>query len=109
MKATEKPMDAFEKHCSDLRVGHGTHPTIEQKIREMLTEHGLWPNERVDDVIERCKNHEKLFDSMGNRWGDRVDDYPRQILSILWLSVKIVTLEYIDEVIPLAFYRGMFE
>lgn len=115
MEATGKPMSTFEKHCSDLRVKHAlshpstaSYPTVEEIIREKLTEHGLWPNERVDDVIERCKNHNTLLKEMVNRWNDKIDDYPPQLLAVLWLSVKLITVEYIDEVIPLAFYRPMF-
>ena len=81
--------------------------TIEEKIRSLLGEHGLWPEKHIEAVIERVKNH-KILKSMSGRWNDNVDEYPIQIIAVLWLSIRKITVEYIDEVIPLAFYRSMF-
>jgi len=81
--------------------------TFEQRIRELLSKHGLWPEWHVDAVIERCKNHNE-FEDTKSVWNDVVEGYPLQFLASLWYKVRRVTVEYIDETIPKVWYRGMF-
>lgn len=81
--------------------------TFEQKIRELLSEYGLWPEQHIDAVVKRAKES-PMNDGMEGRWGDDMEGYPPTILSILWLAVKTITVEYIDEVMPQAWFRPMF-
>lgn len=57
-------------------------------------------------VMDRAVNHE-LFHSMKFRWHEDTTAYPPQLLAVVWLSVKKLALEYIDEVCPEAWYRPM--
>lgn len=81
--------------------------TLEQKLRELLSNHGLWPDD-VDAVIELVKADDETNELMLDRWNDPVQDYLPSILSALWIHTKSIALEYIDEVMPKAFFRPMF-
>ena len=81
--------------------------TFEDKIKEMLVEHGMWDDE-AKAVVEMLKA-DKLNESMAHRWNDDVEDYPLSMLAILWMETKHIAIEYIDANCPEAFYRPMFE
>lgn len=81
--------------------------TLEQKLRELLSDYGLWPDEHVDAVIELVKADE-TNKAMLDRWNDSVQDYLPSLFSALWIITKQTALEYIDEVMPTAFFRPMF-
>ena len=80
--------------------------TIEDKIKEMLIEHGLFDNQAAE-IIEAMKVDE-INEPMEHRWTDKVDDYPPQMLTILWAGAKYQALEYIDANCPEAWFRPMF-
>jgi len=80
--------------------------TIEDKLEEMLVEHGMWP-EQAEAVMEIMKVDD-IHESMIHRWGDDVEDYPQGLLLILWGSAKVKALEYIDANCPEAWFRPMF-
>ena len=80
--------------------------TIEDKIMEMLVEHGMWDNQAVA-VMEMMKADE-VNESMAHRWNDNVEDYPLSMLAILWMKAKGTALKYIDANCPEAWFRPMF-
>lgn len=80
--------------------------TIQETVERKLVEHGIWPKD-VPDIMTRIKGHSLLQD-MAQRWNDDVTGYPTQFLAVVWVSAKKITLEWIDENQPEAFYRQMF-
>lgn len=80
--------------------------TFEEKIKELLVGNGMFPHQS-DEVMERIKTDE-AHKSMKRRWTDSVDDYPPQMIQIVWLIAKQHALEYIDENLPKAWFRPMF-
>lgn len=80
--------------------------TIEEKIREMLIERGLFENQ-AQAVIDMAKT-DIQNKAMLERWSDDVDGYPQSMLNILWLFIEISTLKWIDENLPLAWFRSLF-
>ncbi len=81
--------------------------TIESKLRQLLEQHGLWPQE-VDAVIAAMKSDE-ITKSMAQRWNDDADGYPPQMMAVLWTSAKRQAREWIDANKPKHFARAMFE
>ena len=80
--------------------------TIEDKIREMLVEHGMFENDAAA-VVETMKADE-ANEPMAHRWNDNIEDYPPSILVVLWMEARNVALEYIDANCPKAWFRPMF-
>ena len=80
--------------------------TIEDKIREMLVERGMFDSQAVE-VVEAMKV-DKINEPMEHRWMDEADDYPPQMLTILWIGAKHQALKYIDANCPKAWFRPMF-
>lgn len=80
--------------------------TLEEKLRQLLVEHGLFESQ-ADAVIQSVKADD-ANEAMLGRWGDAVDDYPPQMLAMLWLSTKRHALSYIDANLPLAWFRPLF-
>ena len=80
--------------------------TIEDKIKEMLVEHGMW-EDQAEAVVEAMKANE-INRSMVHRWNDDVEGYPPSMLAILWMKAKHAAIEYIDANCPETFFRPMF-
>ena len=79
--------------------------TIEEKIRQLLSEHGMWST-GLEETMKEAKEG-KLLESMSQRWGDQVSDYPQALLAVLWLNVRGIALDWVDENCPGAFYRSL--
>lgn len=81
--------------------------TIEEKIRQTLSERGLFPH-MCDDIMERIKSDD-AHKSTPVRWADNVNNYPPQLFDIVWEIARYHTLEYIDEKLPNVWFRPAFE
>jgi len=79
--------------------------TIEEKIRQLLSEHGMWST-GLEETMREAKEGD-LLESMAQRWGDSLDDYPPQFLAVLWLCVRGIALDWVDANCPKAFYRPL--
>lgn len=79
--------------------------TIEEKIRALLDEHGA--GGYADKLIELAKSDKSLAE-MSKRWADDINEYPQIILIQTWINVKEITLKWIDENLPKAFFRPLF-
>jgi hypothetical protein len=71
-----------------------------------LVSHGMF-EEQANKVLDRCRQDE-ILKPMGGRWNDTVDGYPPQMKAVVLLSVRKVAVDWIDENIPMAWFRGMF-
>lgn len=80
--------------------------TIEETLVEMLVDCGMFDSD-AKAVMERVKA-DKGNEAMSMRWRDGIEGYPEQLLAVLWLSTKRHAVEWIDDNIPLAWYRPMF-
>lgn len=80
--------------------------TFEQYMRNALFERGMlepW----IDQVMERTKA-DPANEAM-DRWTDQVEGYPDQFAAFIWYSTKRHALQWIDENLPRAWFRPMFE
>lgn len=80
--------------------------TVEDKLKEMLFNHGLFENQATT-IVEMVKA-DKANEATERRWEDNVEDYPSVFLSALWLSVQDCALQYIDANCPEAWFRSLF-
>jgi hypothetical protein len=79
--------------------------TIEEKIKELLESHGMWAD-GLEYTLKAMKEDAALSDIAG-RWGEPVDDYPPSFIGEIWLSVRGIALEWVDENYPQAFHRPL--
>lgn len=80
--------------------------SFEFAMKRKLEQSGLSLTQ-AEQIIELAKKDEAL-DSFKERWGDTESEYPPAMVNVLWISVKTIALEWIDENIPQAWFRPMF-
>ena len=81
--------------------------TFNEYVLQMLFANGLVKSQ-AEAVLERAKNH-KLLLPMKDRLNEECDGYPDSIKALVWISVKQVTLEWINESLPHAWFKPLFE
>jgi len=81
--------------------------TFKQAIIEELTSSGFFPDQALE-VFERLVAN-PAQKSMQGRWDEDYTSYPKPVFSILLVAVKSVALEYIEEKMPNAWFRPMFD
>ena len=82
--------------------------TIREKMIELLCENGMWPKDAPVVIDEMLAAREEGDPSHAVRWDGPTDQYPPQLLAVLWMSVRAAGLKWIDANCPEAFYRPMF-
>ncbi len=80
--------------------------TIQERILELLQEHGMWPDQAAE-VVEMVKA-DKANEAMAGRWDDSAEGYSISLIAALWFSIKDTALQYIDANCPKAWFRPMF-
>lgn len=80
--------------------------TIEQRLTKMCFDNGMFLTnaQAVMDLVT-SKENEPLFPNMVRRWADNEDEYPSQLLAVLWFGVKSIAVNWIDANVPQAWYR----
>jgi len=86
--------------------------TIREKLEKHLRDHGLLSDDAsqvMEIVIKATEDSTDPNHAMNHRWDDVVDDYPKQLFGILWLSVRRQAIKWIDANKPKHFARAMFD
>ena len=81
--------------------------TIREKLKSMMFENGMFP-EQAEAVLMGMEADES-HDALTEVFGKEIEGYPVQFLAVAWLTTRHAALDWIDENIPLAWYRPMFE
>jgi len=80
--------------------------TFEEKLMSMIIERGLTIPD-AGEIIALAKVDERIV-SMDNRWTDNIEGYPDTMISLLWMSVKDIAVEWIDANCPKAWFRNLY-
>jgi len=80
--------------------------TLEEKIKEMLFERGLF-EDQAKEIFDMMRE-DKANESMQDRWRDDIAGYPEPLLAVLWMSAKLTAVQWIDDNCPQAWYRPLF-
>ena len=80
--------------------------TFEDKIKELLENHGMF-GRQITEVLSYAKNHE-LLKTIEGKWHEDIEGYPQTMVTVIWLSMKVIVIEWIDAECPQAFFRPMF-
>lgn len=81
--------------------------TFEEYAKDYLQQRGMFPTQALA-VLEKFKAA-KEAESMIGRWQENIEDYPGVLLIGITLTLNSCALEWIDENLPLAWYRPLFE
>lgn len=81
--------------------------TFREKMADLMISNGLWPKEAAE--VLTAAEADKALESMRDRWGDDVEDYPLQMLTVLWMSVRHIAAEWLALNKPQHFARPLFE
>lgn len=79
--------------------------TIKEAILKRLYDNGMFPDQAAAVMEQVIANSES---SMDKRWNDNEADYAPSIQAVLWITVKIEALKYIDANCPEAWFRPTF-
>jgi len=83
--------------------------TTRERLKGMLTERGMF-DENADEVLkEAIPRIEKSTPDYKITWDRPADEYLDAFYDSMWLSLRDVALEWIDEKAPEAWFRPMFE
>jgi len=82
--------------------------TTQQRLYSMLTDRGL-SDKQVDEVMELAKpEFDKVADQYDITYDRPSDEYPDVIYNILFMLIKPITLKWIEENKPMAWFKVMF-
>ena len=80
-----------------------TDKTVEETIKSLLIEHGLFEKE-ADEVIGELKNR---VENRSVRWNEAHNAYPDTVIWALSLNAKAEAVRWIDTNCPQHWARGM--
>ena len=83
--------------------------TTKEKLKAMLTECGMFETQ-AEAVLEiAIPQIEALTPEYHITWDRPAQEYPEQIYTAMWLTLKAVAKDWIAKNEPRAWYRPMFE
>jgi hypothetical protein len=65
-------------------------------------------SDQAAKIIELAKAN-KTIRASGLRWSEDINMSPATVVPALWLNMRQIALDWIDENIPDAFFRSLFE
>lgn len=80
--------------------------TFKEELINYLKSNGMFDDQAMA-VFNRVETDEANRSMLG-RWDESTEGYPAAMLAVLRLATNRAALQYIDEVIPLAWFRPMF-
>lgn len=81
--------------------------TFRQWAENFCVQNGMFP-QQAKEVVERLIDS-PASEAMAGRWDSNVDGYPPQMRSVILIGLKNEALSWIDQNLPAAWYRPMFE
>ena len=80
--------------------------TTKEKCISFLTNNGLWPQES-EQVFEAAKPRLEVG-GYQMTWDRPANEYPNALYAVMFITLKAVALEWIDQNKPMHFARPMF-
>lgn len=82
--------------------------TVTEKIQGKLIENGMFDSQAKEVMLLVVPRLRKLVSGYGIDLDGQSSAYPDIIHTILFADIKPIALKWIDENIPMAWYRPMF-
>lgn len=82
--------------------------TVREKLQNMLVNKGMFESQanEVMNIAEPELN--KLVNDYKITFDRPADEYPSEIYTILFMALRPIALKWIEENIPMAWYKPMF-
>lgn len=80
--------------------------TIEEKMQELLEAKGMFASD-AKKVVTAAKES-PVLKNMERRWSDDISGYQKSLLSTVWMVVRSVAKDWIEENCPKAWFRSEF-
>tara|TARA_R110000850_G_scaffold32558_1_gene89718 strand:- start:682 stop:939 length:258 start_codon:yes stop_codon:yes gene_type:complete len=82
--------------------------TIKSKLQDKLTGMGMFESQAKQVMDLAIPKMNDIVDDYNIDFNDPSDTYPEAIYSVLFMTVKITALEWIEENAPMAWFKPMF-
>ncbi|MFZ1787194.1 MAG: hypothetical protein WAT92_02745 [Saprospiraceae bacterium] len=83
--------------------------TVKNKLSNMLVEYGMFDSQ-AEKVMEKAMPElNSLVEDYSISFNRPSDEYPKPIYDVLFLAIKPIALKWIEENIPMAWYKPMFQ
>ena len=82
--------------------------TVKEKLQSMLVANGMFESQAKDVIELSIPVLNELSNGYGITFDSPSNQYPDVIYSVLFMAVKPVALKWIDDNIPMAWYRDIF-
>ena len=82
--------------------------TFETMCNDFCQSNGMSDTE-ANQVVEKLKNSDLITDSMRQSFNSPVEDYPPSVQALVMMALKPVATEWIEENIPRAWFKPLFQ
>ena len=67
-------------------------------------------DDQADEVMKIATGHETFASTIGDHWDSEMSGYTAKVTMVrtLWIGIKPIALEYIEENMPDAWFKPMF-
>jgi hypothetical protein len=82
--------------------------TTKEKLTKMLVDNGMFDDQAKKVMEVAIPRIEALTPDYKITWDRPAEEYPDPVYAAIWLHLRGIALEWIDENIPKAWFRPMF-
>lgn len=83
--------------------------TVRQKLEKMLIANGMFESQAKEVIEIAIPSLNDLVDDYKITFDSPSSDYPNRLYNTLYLIIKPIALEWIEENKPMAWFKPMFE
>lgn len=83
--------------------------TVQQKLEKMLIDNGMFDTQAKEVMKLAIPDLNALVDDYQISFNSDASSYPNVIYNVLFKAIKPIALKWIEDNIPLAWYKPMFE
>jgi hypothetical protein len=91
------------------KLGENRMETTKQKFEKMLFECGMFENQAEEVMKIAMPIIDSTLPNYKFTWDRPSDEYPEQLYSVVFMSIKPIALKWIEKNAPLAWYKPMFQ
>jgi hypothetical protein len=82
--------------------------TVREKLESMLVANGMFENQAKEVIELSIPKLNELADDYTITFESPSNQYPDMIYNLWYMTIKPITLKWIDDNKPMAWFRGMF-
>jgi len=83
--------------------------TVQEKLEQMLIDSGMFPTQAKEVMILAIPELNDLVEDYSITFDRPSDEYPEVIYGVLFISIKPIALQWLEDNIPMAWYKPIFQ